>query len=407
MLRLVPAAPHTGAPVDVPLDGATFWIGASPDAGLPLFLPGVATRHAAVMARADGPWLLPQRSAGTLVRRNDAPLTEGVLLAHGDVVEFAPGVRYRVDRGERSPTPLRTMPVPRPAPPPLAPPPPRRRGLGRALRNAWQRFRRRPRRRGAWLGWTLGALALVLVAAGGVLLVRAVRSRGADVPPPLSEAEAQAYDALVARAADQTERGAALLEIGLPDAALREFGGAVTTLESSPLRDNPWVRPRIDALEAGIANIYREQRLAVPARYAAATARAARASRAGAPVLARTARLSVEDFATRMAGVQREFAGRFGRELAVTGRDHAEHLALYGAGGAVDLRVRDLTPEQVAFTVAELRRAGVRVKDFSSDAVLRAQVAAARAAGLGDRAGTGLHLHADRFLDRTDRWTVQ
>ena len=98
---------------------------------------------------------------------------------------------------------------------------------------------------------------------------------------------------------------------------------------------------------------------------------------------------------------------RFGREIVVTGRDHAEHLALYGAGGAVDLRVRDLTPGQVAYAVAELRRAGVRVKDFSSDAVLRAQVAAARAAGLADRAGTGLHLHADRFLDRTDRWTVR
>lgn len=251
----------------------------------------------------------------------------------------------------------------------------------------------------------------MLVTAGGVLLVRAVRSRAADVPPPLTEAEAHAYDGLVARAADQTERGAALLEIGLPDAALREFGAAVTTLESSPLRDNPWVRPRIDALEAGIANIYREQRVAVPARYAAATARADRVTRSRggvpAPALAREARLSVDDFAARLARVQRAFVARFGREMGVTGRDHAEHLALYGAGGAVDLRVRDLTAEQVAFAVAQLRAAGVRVKDFSSDAVLRAQVAAARAAGLGDRAGTGLHLHADRFGDRADRWTVR
>jgi hypothetical protein len=257
----------------------------------------------------------------------------------------------------------------------------------------------------------LGALALALVVAGGALLVRAIRPGGEPVPPPLSDADAQAYDALVARAADQTERGAALLELGAPEAALREFGAAVTTLESSPLRDNPWVRPRIDALEAGIAAIYRERRVAVPARYEAARARAAGRGAARATprsaALARAARLSAEEFAARLAAVQQAFVARYGRALVVTGRDHAEHVALYGPGSAVDLRVRDLTPEQVGFAVAQLRAAGVRVKDFSSDAVLRAQVAAARAAGLADRAGTGLHLHADRFLDRTDRWTVR
>ena len=205
----------------------------------------------------------------------------------------------------------------------------------------------------------------------------------------------------MARAADHTERGAALLELGLPDAALREFGAAVTELESSPLRDNAWVRPRVDALEAGIAAVYRERRVPVPARYAAAR------PVARGPALARAARLSAGEFAVRLGRVQQAFAARYGRPLAVTGRDHAEHVALYGSGGAVDLRVRDLTRDQVAFTVGALQDAGVRVKDFSTDAVLQAQVAAARAAGLGDRAGTGLHLHADRFLDRSDRWTVR
>ncbi len=105
--------------------------------------------------------------------------------------------------------------------------------------------------------------------------------------------------------------------------------------------------------------------------------------------------------------MQAAFAARYGRTIAVTGRDHAEHVALYGAGGAGDLRVRDLTREQVAFAIGALRGAGIRVKDFSTDAVLRAQVAAAVRAGVGERGGTGLHLHADRFLDRVDRWTVR
>jgi hypothetical protein len=56
--------------------------------------------------------------------------------------------------------------------------------------------------------------------------------------------------------------------------------------------------------------------------------------------------------------------------------------------------------------VAALREEGIRVKDFSDDAILQAQIRSARAAGLADRAGTGLHLHVDRFPNRRDRWTV-
>jgi hypothetical protein len=54
-----------------------------------------------------------------------------------------------------------------------------------------------------------------------------------------------------------------------------------------------------------------------------------------------------------------------------------------------------------------MREEGIRVKDFSDDAVLRAQIRSAHAAGLSARAGTGLHLHVDRFPNRRDRWTVQ
>jgi hypothetical protein len=52
------------------------------------------------------------------------------------------------------------------------------------------------------------------------------------------------------------------------------------------------------------------------------------------------------------------------------------------------------------------RQRGIRVKDFSQDSILQLQVAAAKRAGLLDRAGTGLHLHIDRFAGRRDRWTV-
>ena len=225
------------------------------------------------------------------------------------------------------------------------------------------------------------------------------------MPVALSDADARAYDVVAAQAEDHIERGSALLELGLPDPALREFGAAVTTLESTPLRTNPWVRPRIDALEEGIAAIYRERRVAVPTRFAASAAHAP--GSATTTPLAREARLSTTEFATRLEAVRTAFATRFGHPLIVTGRDHAEHLALYGPGGAADLRVRDLPPDQVQFVVAHLRADGMRVKDFSTDAVLQAQVAAARAAGLGDRASTGLHLHTDRFVDRVDRWTVR
>ena len=65
-----------------------------------------------------------------------------------------------------------------------------------------------------------------------------------------------------------------------------------------------------------------------------------------------------------------------------------------------------MSPEQVSFVVVECRARGIRVKDFSQDSILQRQIAAATRAGLLDRAGTGLHLHIDRFANRRDHWTV-
>lgn len=406
--RIAPVAPQSGGPV--PITGSPFWIGAATDAGLPLFLPGVAARHLAVIERADGLYLLPQRGVVPSPTLNGEPIDGTRRLHDGDVVGLLPGVAYRIE--------LAPAPVARPAAPVAAPMPTPtpaltepRVGFWLRIRRTWRRWRDRARRTGPrggtrWLGWALGVTATLLIVGAGVLVWRAVFPSESGVPAALSEADARAYDAVAAQAEDHIERGSTLLEIGLPDPALREFGAAVTTLESTPLRSNPWVRPRIDALEAGIAAIYRERRVAVPTRFARAAAPARPTN--GAPVpLAREARLSTTEFSTHLEQVRSAFSARFGRELVVTGRDHAEHVALYGPGGAADLRVRDLPPDQVQFVVAQLRTAGMRVKDFSTDAVLQAQVASARAAGLADRASTGLHLHTDRFVDRVDRWTVR
>jgi hypothetical protein len=253
------------------------------------------------------------------------------------------------------------------------------------------------------LRWTHVAIAvslLLLVGAGGVLTYALTRP---DTVQPLSEADAREYDRLIVLAYEHVERGGTLLELGIPDEALREFARAVRVLETSRLRDNAWVRPEIATLERTVAAVYREKRVAVPPSFRDAP----RSPPARAPRRAMDSQLSAAEFARRFEEVQASFEARFARRMVVTGRDHAEHLSLYGHGGAIDLRVRDLSREQIDFAIQALRAQGIRVKDFTTDAVLRAQVASARRAGLADRAGTGLHLHIDRFVSRRDRWTVQ
>ena len=239
---------------------------------------------------------------------------------------------------------------------------------------------------------TILAAGLGLVLLLSALLVIYLRT---TVPPrapsPLSAADNALYGRLLATASDHVERGAVLLELGLRDEALDEFSSALVAFESSRLRDNPWVRPRMAQLEATVRTIY--------------------AGEAGASGLAdlsgflRPAK-SVNQFAAAVLEVENRFIRRYGRGLDVTGRDHIEHVALYGPGSAVDIRTYDLSPLQVQFLSDEFRREGLRVKDFSNDAVLQMQVLAALRAGHPERAGTGLHLHVDRFTDRVDAWTV-
>ena len=385
--RLVPVAPHTGRTAII--RATPFWIGAENDTSHALFLPGISSRHVAVTERADGYWLTPQRGVLPEPSVNGVVARAPQRLRDGDVIELLPQVAYRFETlVSRAPPPASTEP--QATPPPEIP-------------------RKRRRRQWRWrdlqgrvvLAWAGALLALVLVVGAGLALMRALQPPKAE--SALTPADADAFDQLMRQATEHIERGTTLLELGLPQPALSEFGKAVVVLKTSPLVENRWVRPRIEAMESAIAGIYESKRIAIPTEY--------RDNRRGASTavvpLLRNARMTTAEFTQRFSDVQQEFRMRFGVPLVVTGADHAEHLSLYGRGSALDLRTRDLTPAQVDFAIAELRRAGLRVKDFSRDAVLQQQIAAARRAGHPDRAGTGLHLHVDRFPDRRDRWTTQ
>jgi len=110
--------------------------------------------------------------------------------------------------------------------------------------------------------------------------------------------------------------------------------------------------------------------------------------------------LSLEAFHQRFGELQARFHERFGRDMVITGADHEEHRRLYGTGSAYDIRVKDLSPEEIKFIIDTGRAFGLRVKDFSTwDKV---QAHNARVFGLGlqsDTLATAVHLHIDRNPD--------
>jgi hypothetical protein len=335
-----------------------------------------------LVERADGHWILPGGGRATV---NGSPIGTGVLLQHGDVIALAPGCEFRFDSG------IVAQP-PAPAPQqPVAPGRPAKRRRSRRLTT------RLPR------SFVIGAaVAVVLIAAAVAIIVRGL-TRGDDASQ-LSVEQTVVFDSLLAVAYEHVERGSSLLEIGARAPALQEFAAGVNTLKASSLRSHPYVLPRIEALESSVAAIYREKRVDVPAEYA----RAAERGPAPASVFARSLRaaLSTTEFAQRFESIRQMFATRFGTALTITGADHAEHVSLYGPGGALDIRTRGLTAEQIQFVVGQCRTSGIRVKDFSQDSVLARQVQSAIRAGLADRAGTAVHLHVDRFANRRDAFTV-
>jgi hypothetical protein len=384
--RLVPVAPTQGAPISIAL--TPFWIGSAPNSALPLLLPGVAPRHVALLEREDGFYLSPVANVFPAPLLNGRPVSGPTRMQNGDVVQIVPGVVWRLETGE---------------PLPVAAGDSDDSFVGVAPRSGKKKKKRKAKRgsgggRGRTIAiWAAALVVVALLVVAGIAVYSGATNESQVTP--LSDNDAALFDSLLLVSYDHMERGSTLLDIGLSDQALQEFARSTNVVETSRLRDNPWVKPRIAALEATIAEIYRTRSINVPSQYRNAKATVNMAS-------SLKAQLSAGDFAARFLAIQTQFASQFHRQVVVTGRDHPEHLSLYGRGGAIDMRVSDLSREQVQWIVANCRSAGIRVKDFSTDSVLQAQIQSAIKAGLADRAGTGVHLHVDRFADRHDKFTV-
>ena len=374
---LIPLPPLTGDPVSVG-DRAEISIGPEPAGQTGLNPPSIDVHRAELQRRDTGWWILPGHAP---VKLNGKPVGEPLRLRDRDQIEVAPGHAYEFASGEKRTRRMESM----------------------ADMVVHPRKRRNRRLPGPARNVSVAALATVVIA---VLLVAGAAAgvwygtfRATKSIVVLNDRQATELDSLLIVAYDHVERGGTLLELGLGDGALDEFARAVNTLALSDLRNHPQVKPRIEALEASVASIYRERSLKVPENYANATS----------PLTAdqlKTASLSVTQFAAQFALMAAAFQSRFGHEIVVSGRDHAEHVALYGKGGAMDLSIKTMKSNEVGFIIDQGHARHIRVKDFSQDSVLRREVQAAVKAGLLFEAGTGLHLHIDRFANRRDRWTT-
>lgn len=389
--RLVPVAPTQGAPTAV--DRSPFWIGSASSSALRLYLPGIAEKHASISEREDGYYLSPHSSA-TVVRLDGRPISGPTRLNDAAVIDLGPTARFEFVTGAPRAKPV----VEEPAEPVYEGAPARKR--------PWWKRPRKPKSKKVgfplW-GWVAIVLIVAAVGYGGMVLYRILQTSGEEQggPPPLTEIEGRIYDSLMVESTRNIERGATLLDLGLTDEALRQFAEAITILEASPIARNEWVAQSINTVAKTVQDIYQQARLRPPSGLRAATGKAFDLSKA------LSSNLTADQFQAAIVNVQTSFETNYQRKFTITGQDHAEHVSLYGPRSAIDIRVRDLTPPQIAFLIGAFGRAGIRVKDFSSDAVLQAQIQAAMARGWSDRAGTGLHLHVDRFRDRRDRWTVK
>lgn len=376
LLTLPPLTPDACAITRTPV-----WIGSGASADLRLHHPAVRPRHVGVIERDDGYWVV--RGEGD-ARVDDVPVGTGRPLKSNSTIEIAPGCAVRFEMSTKA-VPQAPSAPPRPAP---AAPTRRRRTTG--LKSAF----RIPVKRTLII-----ALCVFLLIVGGVMLWRAI-----STPVGVSELspdEIFVVDSLMAETYEYLERGYTLLAYRRFDAARAEFATGLGVLTTHPLHTHPDVALRILALEEAVGNFYREEQLRVPTGF----------SRQGAtmslPRAGLGASMSSDEFLRLVEEVRSEFSQRYRKTLDVTGKDHAEHRSLYGVGGARDLRTRTLSAEELQFVIASFRQRGIRVKDFSKDHVMQQQIKAAIAAGVPDRASTGLHLHIDRFGGRRDRWTVE
>ena len=210
-------------------------------------------------------------------------------------------------------------------------------------------------------------------------------------------------DEILAAARQQLAKGEACLAAGNIDCARREFDGAVDYVfeQRIDVRSDPRLRAGLAEI---IEKIYRYEtqpaseqavRLWKSQEYEGRPA-------ADEPEVAEgdlpVGPMNAGEFQRRFALLRAAFREQYDRDITLTGADHEEHRRLYGRGSAYDIRVRDLTREQVAFIIGKGNELGLRIKDFSTWGRVAAHNT--RSAQLGrplDTYATGVHLHIDRM----------
>jgi len=235
------------------------------------------------------------------------------------------------------------------------------------------------------------------------LLAPAAANSQVQTPPAVNANEALAV------AEQRLRKGEACLAAGDVECARREFDSAVDYVFDLgvDLRNDERLRLGLRAMIEKINNY--ETGSALPAakpfwRSQEFEGRPPAEPTEGGNAPATLARgpLTVDGFQRQFAELRKRFNEKYDRDITLTGADHSEHRRLYGPGSAYDIRVRDLTREQVSFIISAGASLGLRIKDFSTWD--RVQTHNSRTIALGrplDTLATGIHLHIDRMTAAT------
>lgn len=209
-------------------------------------------------------------------------------------------------------------------------------------------------------------------------------------------------EAVLARAQALLKKGESAFVAGDMDSARREFDRAIDAilesgldLRSSAALQLGW-REIIEKINAYQINALREAKAWKTQEFEGKPEEDDADSVDGGIVA--EGPLPVETFQLKFSELHRRFREKFKRDFVITGADHGEHNRLYGRGGAIDVRSRDLTFEQIQFIVSTGQSLGLRVRDFTTWEKVREHNS--RVYELGrplDTLASGLHLHIDRM----------